>query len=420
MKALDIALKDITQSFRSIFLIGMTVVAPLIITGLMFFAFGGSSSQSPDLPALHLGIVNLDQPDEGQPKLGELMLGMFTDTSVSSWLVTTQYADEQLARSALDRQELGVALIIPAGFSHAIIQGTEKTKILIIQDPTLTITPSVVRNMVQSFLDGIYGGRVAYEIITARAASHGVELAPGSIQSIFSSLEVWYRDMQRTLFHNPDAPLILRSASAPAEQSAGGMQQVIRLIMVGQMVFFSFFTAAYAVLAILNEDENGTLARLYTTPTAHLTVLVGKFIAVLATVLLQAVVLILISSVLFGIRWTSFDRLAIIVVAQVVAASGLGVLLVSLMKSTRQAGPVLGAGLTITGMAGGLFTVANAMPAAFNTINKFTPQGWVMEGWKSYMSQGSFTGLLQAAAIASVIGIVLFFAGAMIFNRRFA
>ena len=420
MKALDIALKDITQSLRSIFLIGMTVVAPLIITGLMFFAFGGSSSQSPDLPTLTLGVVNLDQPGEGQPNLGELMLGMFTDSSVSSWLVTTEYPDEQSVRSALDRQDLGVAIIIPAGFSQAIIQGTEKTKILIVQDPTLSITPSVVRNMVQSFLDGIYGGRAASEIITARAAAHGVELAPGSIQSIFSSLEVWYRDMQRSLFHNPDAPLVLLSASAPDEQSAGGMQRVIRLIMVGQMVFFSFFTAAYSMLAILNEDENGTLARLYTTPTAHLTVLVGKFIAVLATVLLQAIVLILISSVLFGIRWTSFDRLAIIVAAQVLAASGLGVLLVSLMKSTRQAGPVLGAGLTITSMAGGLFTAANAMPAVFNTINKFTPQGWVMEGWKSYMSQAPLAGLLQAAAIASVIGIVLFFAGAMIFNRRFA
>jgi ABC-2 type transport system permease protein len=186
------------------------------------------------------------------------------------------------------------------------------------------------------------------------------------------------------------------------------------------MVFFSFFTAAYGMLAILYEEENGTLARLYTTPTAHITVLVGKFIAVLATVLLQAIVLIIISSLLFGIEWGALDRLAIAVAAQVLAASGLGVLLISLMKNTRQAGPVIGAGLTITGMAGGLFTAANSMPAVFSTINKFTPQGWVMEGWKIFMSQGPLLAFLQAAAIASVIGIVLFLAGAMIFNRRFA
>jgi ABC-2 type transport system permease protein len=420
MKALDIALKDITQSFRSIFLIGMTIIAPLVISGLLFFAFGGTGSETPDLPALKLGVVNLDQPDEDQSNLGELMLGMFTDPSVSTWLVTTQYPDEQSARSALDRQELGVAVVIPAGFSQAIIEGTEKTEILVIQDPTMTITPSVVRNMIQSFLDGIYGGRVAYEIITERAATHGVQITPDGIQSIFASLEGWYRDMQRVLFHSPDAPLVLRSVSAPDEQSAGGMQQIIRLIMVGQMIFFAFFTAAYTMLAILKEDEDGTLARLYTTPTAHLTVLVGKFIAVLATVLLQTIVLIIISSLLFGIQWGSFDRLAIVVGAQVLAASGLGVLLVSLMKNTRQAGPVLGAGLSITGMAGGLFTAANPMPAVFSTINKFTPQGWVMEGWKILMSQGPLPAFLQAAAIASVIGIVLFLAGAMIFNRRYA
>ena len=41
MKILDIAFKDLTRSFRSAFAIGMMVVAPLMLTGLIYFAFGG-------------------------------------------------------------------------------------------------------------------------------------------------------------------------------------------------------------------------------------------------------------------------------------------------------------------------------------------------------------------------------------------
>jgi len=46
MKILAIALKDLTQSFRSLFAIGMMVAAPLLITGLIYFAFGGLSGAS--------------------------------------------------------------------------------------------------------------------------------------------------------------------------------------------------------------------------------------------------------------------------------------------------------------------------------------------------------------------------------------
>ena len=40
MKILDIAFKDLTRSFRSAFAVGMMFVAPLLITGLIYFAFG--------------------------------------------------------------------------------------------------------------------------------------------------------------------------------------------------------------------------------------------------------------------------------------------------------------------------------------------------------------------------------------------
>ena len=60
MKILDIAFKDLTRSFRSVFAIGMMVIAPLMLTGLIYFAFGGGSGDSPSMPAIKVGFVNLD------------------------------------------------------------------------------------------------------------------------------------------------------------------------------------------------------------------------------------------------------------------------------------------------------------------------------------------------------------------------
>ncbi len=60
MKILNIAFKDLTRSFRSAFAIGMMLVAPMMLTGLIYFAFGGTSSDSPSMPTINVGFVNLD------------------------------------------------------------------------------------------------------------------------------------------------------------------------------------------------------------------------------------------------------------------------------------------------------------------------------------------------------------------------
>ena len=44
MKILDIALKDLKHIFKSIFSLVMMFGAPLLITGLLYFAFGGLAS----------------------------------------------------------------------------------------------------------------------------------------------------------------------------------------------------------------------------------------------------------------------------------------------------------------------------------------------------------------------------------------
>src|SRR5689334_18921902 len=119
MRTFDIAFKDLTRSFRSAFAIGMMVIAPLMLTGLIYFAFGGMSGGDVSMTAIKVGVVNAYQlPADSvlEVPIGDNIRSMFFDDSVKSWIAATDYVDEASARAAVDKQEIGVAVVIPQNF----------------------------------------------------------------------------------------------------------------------------------------------------------------------------------------------------------------------------------------------------------------------------------------------------------------
>ena len=426
MKILDIAFKDLTRSFRSAFAIGMMVIAPLMLTGLIYFAFGGASNGTSDMPAIQVGLVDLDVLPANSPldaPLGDNIRSMFFDESVESWITASDYADEASARLALDKQEIGIAVIIPKNFTERYLSGDRDVQVLVIHDPTLSIGPAVVQNMVTMMVDGVAGGGIAIETITERSQANGIQTDPSQIPVWVERFGNWYADFQRNLFHHPDkAAFVVVAPSAGETETVDPIQKVMGLTMAGQMIFFAFFTGAYSMMSILREDEEGTLARLFTTPTDRTSILTGKFMAVFITVILQGLVLMVAGHYAFGINWGEPVGVSLALTGQVSAATGLGVLLIAFVKSTRQGGPVLGGGLTTLGMLGGLFTasIPGGLPEAMNVIANFTPQGWVLKAWRMVMDGQTAGELLLPFAVLVAMGLVMFAIGARTFRRRFA
>ncbi|MBI5965843.1 MAG: ABC transporter permease [Chloroflexi bacterium] len=426
MKILAIAIKDLTRSFRSAFAIGMMVVAPLMLTGLIYFAFGSMSSGDVSMTAIKVGVVNADKlPDNSvlNVPIGDNIRSMFFDESVKSWIEASDYADEASVRAAVDKQEIGVAVIIPQNFTERYLSGKKDVQVLIVSDPTLSIGPAVVEDMVTMMVDGVAGGGIAIETIMERLQANGIQPNPTQIPSWIERYTNWYADFQRNLFHHPDkAVLVLVAPAADETKTANPLAQMMGLTMVGQMIFFAFFTGSNSMMSILREDEEGTLARLFTTPTNRTNILIGKFLAVFFTVFLQGMVLMAAGRFAFGIQWGQPASVALAFAAQMIAAVGLGVLLISFVKNTKQGGPVLGGGLTILGMLGGLFTanIPGGMPEAFNVIGNFIPQGWVLKGWRMALDGSAAGDLLIPFFITITMGIVMFAIGAMMFRKRYA
>jgi linearmycin/streptolysin S transport system permease protein len=426
LKIVDIALKDLTRSFRSTFAIGMMVVAPLMLTGLIYFAFGNRARGDVSMTAIKVGVVNADTLSTGSPleaPIGDNIRSMFFDDSVKSWITASDYPDVASVRAAVDKQEIGVAVVIPQNFTERYLSGEKDVQVLIISDPTLTIGPAVVEDMVTMMVDAVAGGGIALQTITERQQANGLQPDPAQISTWIERYGNWYADFQRNLFHLPDkAALVLAAPAAGATETADPLRQMMGLTMAGQMIFFAFFTGAYSMMSILREGEEGTLARLFTTPTDRTNILAGKFLAVFITVILQGLVLMVAGHFAFGIEWGEPASVVLALTGQVVAAAGLGVLLISFVKSTRQGGPVLGGGLTVLGMLGGLFSanIPGGMPRAFNAIANFTPQGWVLKGWHMVLDGQPASDLLVPFAVVVTMGVVMFAVGAVMFKRRYA
>ena len=424
MKMIAIALKDIKQSFRSLFAVGMMLGAPLLITGLIYFAFSGLSSGKggSDLPTLKIAVVNLDQSAENQQIYGALLLTFLKDKRMPGWLQISELSDEKTARAAIDRREIGAAVIVPADFTHSILSTNSTTSINIVQDPTLTIGPAVLKDLLTQLTDGINGGKIAVIVANNRLVSSGVKVDSAVQQGIIQNYSTWYSALSTDVHHGQEPELLVQ---LPQKQSSGAgtnpVANMMAQIMAGMLIFFAFFTGSYAAQSILREDETGTLPRLFTTPTRRSTILAGKLLAVFSIVFVQSAVLMTLASIAFRINWGQPLSAAMVMLGQVTAASGFGILLISLVKNSRQAGAVVGGVISGTGLLGGLFSASVPdMPGVFRSITYFTPQGWVMDGWKAALAGSPAGQIAPTFIVLLLIGVICFAAGSLIFRCRFA
>ena len=62
---------------------------------------------------------------------------MFFDESVASWITASDYADETSARAALDKQDIGVAIIVPQNFTEHFLSGDKDVQVIGYQRPNI-------------------------------------------------------------------------------------------------------------------------------------------------------------------------------------------------------------------------------------------------------------------------------------------
>lgn len=433
MKVLDIALKDLTSSMRSAFALVFMFGVPLLVTGMFYFMFGNIASQDGfSLPKIAVVIANLD---EGGPKfqtnthnipggvqadtMGELVAGILQSDEIADLLDARLVQDAAAARAAVDSQQAQVAIVIPVDFSKqfADIDGTAAIEFY--QDPTLTIGPGIVRSILNQFMDGMAGVKIAVNVAMDEAGPTDYTLAGQVVQQ--------YMDVSLVQSDDPEAVLLdIRSPEADLtreeEDTRNTMLGIITPIMGGMMIFYAFYTGTATAQSIIKEEEDHTLPRLFTTPTSQATILAGKFLSVFLTVLVQVAVLLIAARLIFGVRWGALLSVALTAVGIVFVATSMGIFVNSFVKSTRQGGIIFGGVLTVSGMLGMIGIFAMNSPTAqklANSVSLLVPQGWAVRGLLESVESKPVGDVLLTMTIMLVWSAFFFAVGVWRFNRRY-
>lgn len=416
MKIFDLAMKDILRNLRSVFLLVMMFVIPILITGIIYFAFG-SSGDDQSIQPTRLSIVNLDQPHSSSVDFSAELMKAITGERIKDLIITSESPDRETALAAIRSKEVDAALVIPSGFSDALFMQGGKTTIDLFYDPALGIQLKVVQSILDTIVNGFNSSRIAMSVAASQFEKYNVSLDEKAISIIVEEYTNYLRSDSGNL--GGDGYLKIRTPSSDsANQSL--LKSIMTGIMGAQLIFFVFFTGTTFAQSLLKENEERTLSRLFTTPTSMTEILAAKILGAMLMILIQIVVLVLVSKLIFNFDWGNPLSLVFTMVFLDVAAASFGVMVMSLVKSTQQAGFVVGGVMTATSMIGIFPIMMQSTLPALNTASLFTPQGWAMKALKLTLDGAGLPSLVLPLAVLLAASIVFFVIGVFLFRRRFA
>jgi ABC-2 type transport system permease protein len=444
MQVLDIALKDLRQSFRSYFALAFMFGVPILVTGMFYFMFGGGGGEDEgfDLPRTSVSVVNLDRGSQdfssdglsaefanrlaqaginpaGGRSMGEVLLDFLRSDSLDEILEVSSVPDEANARKAVESGEVDVLLVIPENFSQAMTTPGERARLELYQDPTLTLGPGIVKSIVSQFIDGLAGTKIGVEVVLGQLTQAGVPIDDALVEEVLltfiaASAQAGSEDSQVLVAREP--------VGEDQAQGNSGLAGILGPIMGGMMVLYAFFTGAASAQTILTETEKGTLPRLFTTPNPRATILTGKYLSVFLILSVQVTVLLLFSRYVFGIYWGQPLQVLLVALGLILLASTCGLFIVSFLKNTRQAGVVYGGVLTFSGMIGiiGVFTASSpAASEVTDVVSLIVPQGWAMRTVELAMGGSPIQDLLIFLGGVLIWSGVFFGVGILRLRRRF-
>lgn len=415
MKVFNIAFKDMRQSFRSFLAIAMMFVVPIFITGLFALLFGTPGED--DSGGFQVPVIPVQLVDQDAGMLGGTIVTLLTGEEFADLLEVTvaQTADE--ARAAVDSQQAEAAVIIPPDLTGSLYTAGAQTEIEIYQDPTLTLGPGIVITLVNQLTDGFSGSTIAVEVVGDQLAQAGMALSQEQTMEILGQY-------QRVFEEYTTSGSVLRVETPRGEdQGNQGVASMLAMVMGGMMIFYTFFTGTNTANSLLTEEDNQTLARMLTTATSPVEVIGGKLVSGAMMVVVQIVVLLAFGHFVFDIQWGALWQLALFALGLTIGAVTFGLFAISWAKDRKQAGLIVGGGVTITGMLGmaSIFMMNSPNPnQAINSLSLLVPQGWANRALIHIMDGFSASEVLISLAGLLAYSVVLFLIGFRRFMKRFA
>ncbi len=282
-------------------------------------------------------------------------------------IAVVEVADSDTLVDEVDRGLLAAGLVLPDGYGNALAE-VEPIEVRFLGRADATSVS--VRSLVTAVLaEQEQPGAAAQLLATGRAAAGGEAIpvaqlreAAVEVQSEAGSVEV----AATTL-----------GVDELAEEFAGLGQ--FDLGASSQLFLFTFLTSLAGSGALIQTRQYGVATRMLSTPTPVSTVLLGTAGGRLAVALFQALYIIVVSGLVFGVNWGDPVATTLVIGLFCVAAAAAAMIIGSVFSNDSQAsGAGVGIGLGAAALGGSMVPI-ELYPEAVARVARITPHAWANE-----------------------------------------
>ncbi|MGB4594174.1 MAG: ABC transporter permease [Coriobacteriia bacterium] len=359
-------------------LVGVLVL-PLALTMLFGSAFAGGEAKP-----MHVLFVD----EDGSSYSAQVGTLLNAEESFETGMVNRADAERLIAEG-----DAAVAVLVPEGFAGDL-KG-DGAEIQVLRDPASESSFAVL-SVVQGIAMRMSGNAEAAKIVVNEAPAVQFDTIYDKADARWDPKPPIYTEVQMVVASD------VRGDSVIAEGSA--------LSSIGFTVWFILFMTFGSAGGILEEREQGTLRRLLVAPLSRGTILSGKIVGIVLAAAVQALILVSVGALAFGVPWGR-DPLAVFVVlgSYVLAGTGLAVFVSAVVRTRDQlsgSSPLISTGLA---MLGGCLWPIEVVGPLMQTVAKFTPTGWAVMGLTDVVvrNQGMDAALLPAGVLLAFALVTL-------------
>lgn len=288
-------------------------------------------------------------------------------------------------------------LVLPANFSANLAAG-QASELVFHISPARYSHAELVRSHIIQAINEL--GQNAAAAQTATRVAGRLNLWPrGGTAAPAAFYTTAYSRAEQSAGFNP-----VSTHYQPQGQSApSGFMQAAP----GMMVMFAMLFMLGGTTLIIQEREQGTLARLLVSPVRPAVIILGKLFGVFTSGILQMLLLILTSTLLFSVNWMQ-SPLALMVLVGVFAfaITSFGMLVAALGKSYDQLNGMSMMLVMVCSSLGGAWWPLEVVPPWMRTLGYCLPTAWAMDGFTGIILRGaSLSTLLPEITVLCGFGL---------------
>lgn len=407
--------KDLRRRVRSPLSTLIILAFPLVLSGIIALAFGGSDAKPPKVRLL------LGNQDGGLA--GTLISSAFSRPEAAPYFEVETAGPDALQR--LEKDGFSAILRIPAGLTDALLAGRTAT-LELVRNPSQSILPEVAEQITDVIADGLSSASYTLQgplkdLTPLLKADRGP--SDQQVATVSVGVNQWVRGSSRYLFPPAVKLTPVQLEKKGGEKKIAGVSGVsptasVFLIVLPGVAVFALFTLGDQVMRdLLTERTKGTLRRLLAGPVGTGTVIVAK--ALTAAVIALAALLILAAVAGFaagkGVDPAGFLLLSL---ALVLAVTGLASTVYGLSKDDRQGSTIGSVLYLVLAFSGGSFLPLDSLPAALRAVSPFSLFFWGTDGYQALLAGGGLGEILAHVGILAGSGLVLLTLGGALLRRR--